>query len=81
MDQESVVIIDRREHQDSGDDFGLDPPVLQVPRDVVHEQRIGQTDILSFKIHGQLSLTMFWNWQNLYIFINDILGVFYNLEL
>ena len=58
VDEEPVVIIDRRKDEHPGDDLRPDPPALQVPRDVVHEQGVGQTNILSLKIHCQLWIFM-----------------------
>ena len=51
MDEEPVVVVDRREDESPGDGFWLDPPWLQVPGHIVHKQGITQADVLSGEIH------------------------------
>ena len=51
VNKKSVIVVDRREHQNSFNSFGLYPPSLHIPRNMINEQGISKTDVLPLKIH------------------------------
>ena len=48
-----MVVVDGWEDENPLNGLGLDPPVLQVAGDIVHEQGVSYTDVLTLELHSK----------------------------